>query len=70
LKTVLLLTNKSHPIKWLLRYFRHSSFKKMPADGRLTLKATPHNLGLLFNSSKFADSKQAVDAEQCVCLAG
>jgi hypothetical protein len=30
----------------------------MPVDRRLTLKATPHNLGLLFNSSKFADSTQ------------
>jgi hypothetical protein len=42
----------------------------MPVDRRLTLKATPHNLGLLFNSSKFADPKQASDAEQSVCLAG
>jgi hypothetical protein len=41
------LTNKSREINWLLRYFPKGSFKKMASDARLTVTATPHNLGLL-----------------------
>jgi len=47
-----------------------ASFKKMLADGRLTAKATPHNLGLLLTpASLWIPSKPVMQSKVCALQA-